>query len=119
MLNLVQIGRVNKDNEEYREKPLFLSPIVNSSFILKHRTRSDESYMFASPRTVSTKLILPFDLDDLRSGGRSLFVDQRGFVEALRDAGKYKSEMLERDLSVMRLLNAIPSLDPFLLREHL
>ena len=119
MLNLVQIGRVNKDNEEYREKPLFISPIVNSSFILKHRTRSDESYMFASPRTVSTKLILPFDLDDLRSGGRSLFVDQRGFVEALRDAGNYKGEMLERDLGVMRLLNAIPSLDPFLLREHL
>ena len=27
--------------------------------------------------------------------------------------------MLERDLSVLRLLNAVPSLDPFLLREHL
>ena len=27
--------------------------------------------------------------------------------------------MLERDLGVMRLMNSVPSLDPFLLREHL
>lgn len=119
VLNLVHVGKVNKDNEEYRAKPLFQSPIVNASFILKHRTRSDEGYMFNSPRAVATKIIIPFDVNDLRAGGRSIFVDQRGFVESLRMAGNYKGEMLERDLSVLRLLNAIPSLDPFLLREHL
>ena len=37
----------------------------------------------------------------------------------MREAGSYNSESLERDLSVLRLLNAVPSLDPFLLREHL
>ena len=119
VLNLVQVWRLNKDNDEYREKPLFQSPIINNSFILKHRIRSDETYMFTSPRTVATKIIVPFDLNDLRAGGRSLFVDQRGFVESLRSAGNYKSEMLERDLTVLKLLGAIPSLDPFLLREHL
>jgi hypothetical protein len=119
VLNLVHIGRANKENAEYQEKPLFLSPVVNNSFILKHRTRSDEAYMFSSPRTVATKILIPFDLADLRAGGRSIFVDQRGFVESLRASGNYKSEALERDLQVLRLLNAIPSLDPFLLREHL
>jgi hypothetical protein len=119
VLNLVQIGRANRDNEEYREKPLFLSPAINNAFILKHRTRSDENYMFNSMRSVATKIIIPFDLADLRTGGRSLFVDQRGFVENLREAGNYSSEALERDMSVLRLLNAVPSLDPFLLREHL
>ena len=68
---------------------------------------------------MATKIIVPFDLDDLRAGGRSLFIDQRGFVESLREAGNYNDENLERDLRVLRLLNAIPSLDPFLLREHL
>ena len=68
---------------------------------------------------MATKIIIPFDLDDLRAGGRSLFVDQRGYADILRDAGNYNSEALERDLSVLRLLNAVPSLDPFLLREHL
>jgi hypothetical protein len=37
----------------------------------------------------------------------------------LRAAGNYSSEMFERDNYVLRLLNAIPSLDPFLLRDHL
>ena len=31
------------------EKPLFASPIINRAFVLKHRTRADESYLFASP----------------------------------------------------------------------
>src|SRR6185369_2480877 len=34
-------------------------------------------------------------------------------------AGNYSSDSFERDLSVLRLLNAVPSLDPFLVREHL
>ncbi len=46
-------------------------------------------------------------------------MDQRGYVDSLRQVGHYNSETLERDLSVLRLLNAVPSLDPFLLREHL
>ncbi len=119
VLNLFRIAQDNADNPEYAEKPLFLSPIINKAFLLKHRTRADETYLFASPRAVATKILVPFDSTDLRAGGRSLFVDQRGYVDSLRQAGNYSSEALERDLSVLRLLNAVPSLDPFLLREHL
>ena len=119
VLNLFRIGADNVDNPEHLEKPLFVSPIINKAFLLKHRTRADETYLFASPRAVATKIIIPFDSSDLRAGGRSLFVDQRGYTEALREVGNYKSDALERDLSVLRMLNAVPSLDPFLLREHL
>jgi hypothetical protein len=119
VLNLGHVARANKENPEYTEKPLFRSAIVNTSFILKHRMRSDETYMFSSPRAVATKIIIPFDQNDLRAGGRSLFIDQRGFIDSLRSAGNYNSENLEKDLTVLRLMNAIPSLDPFLLREHL
>ena len=56
-------------------------PSSTSAFLLKHRTRADETYLFASPRAVATKIIIPFDLTDLRAGGRSLFVDQRGYAE--------------------------------------
>ena len=119
VLNLFQIAQVNADNPEHAEKPLFASPIINKAFLLKHRTRSDESYMFATPRAVATKVILPFDGEDLRAGGRSFFVDQRNYAETLRQAGNYSRETLERDLTVLRLLNSVPSLDPFLVREHL
>jgi hypothetical protein len=81
--------------------------------------RSDETYMFSSVRSVATKIIVPFDLNDLRAGGRSIFIEQRGFIESLRSAGNYNGGNLERDLRVLKLMNALPSLDPFLLREHL
>ena len=119
VLNLFRIAADNADNPEHLEKPLFVSPIINKTFLLKHRTRADETYLFASPRAVATKIIIPFDSTDLRAGGRSLFVDQRGYAETLREVGNYNAGSLERDLTVLRLLNAVPSLDPFLLREHL
>jgi hypothetical protein len=119
VLNLGRIAKINQDEPEHSEKPMFRSNIVNTAFILKHRMRSDETYLFNSVRSVATKLIIPFDLNDLRAGGRSIFIEQRGFEESLRQAGNYNNENLIRDLSVLRLMNTIPSLDPFLLREHL
>ena len=119
MLNLRQIARQHADDPEHGSKPLFLSPAINTAFILKHRVRPDENYQFGYSRAAGTKLIIPFDLDDLRAGGRSMFIDQRGFLKTLRDAGHYTDDKLERDVTVLRLLDAIPSLDPFLLREHL
>jgi len=119
VLNLFRIAIDNANNPEHAEKPLFLSSTINRALLLKHRTRADESYLFPSARAVATKIIIPFDPIDLRAGGRSLFVDQRGYTEALREAGNYNSESFERDLTVLRLLNAVPSLDPFLVREHL
>lgn len=119
VLNLGRIAKFAKDDPEHAEKPMFRSPVVNTAFILKHRMRSDETYLFNSLRSVATKLIVPFDLNDLRAGGRSIFIEQRGFEESLRQAGNYNSENLVRDLNVLRLMNSIPSLDPFLLREHL
>ena len=119
VLNLFRIAQDNVDNPEHLQKPLFLSPVINKAFLIKHRTRTDESYLFASPRAVTTKIVAPFDPTDLRAGGRALFVEQRGYAESLRQHGHYNTETLERDLSVLRLLHAVPSLDPFLLREHL
>ena len=119
VLNLRQIARLNAKDPDHAAKPLFTSPIVNSSFVLKHRIRSDETYLFNSTRSSGTKVIIPFDQNDLRAGGRAIFFDQRGFAENLRAAGHYNDEKLERDTLIFKLLNAVPSLDPFLLREHL
>ncbi len=119
VLNLRHIARLNAADPEHGQRPLFLSPVINTSFIIKHRLRPDETYMFGHVRSAATKIIVPVDPSDLRAGGRSIFIDQRGFVESLRDAGHYSNENLERDIGVLRLLDAIPSLDPFLLREHL
>jgi hypothetical protein len=119
VLNLHRIAADCQDDPLHKEKPFFASPIINRSFLLKHRTRSDEAYLFAGSRPTATKIIIPFDMADLKSGGQSLFIDQRGYMESLRAAGHYQEETLQRDLWVLKLLDAVPSLDPFLLREHL
>jgi hypothetical protein len=119
VLNLHRIARDNVDNPDYLEKPLFVSQVTNRSFIVKHRTRADETYLFTSPRSSVTKVIVPFDEDDLRAGGRSLFVDQRGFLDSFKQMGHYTAETIDRDLTVLKLFDTLPSLDPFLVREHL
>jgi hypothetical protein len=119
VLNLHRIAADQQNNPQHREKPFFVSPIINRSFMLKHRTRADESYLFPGSRSTATKLIIPVDMDDLKAGGHSLFVEQRGYKETLRAAGHYSEEALQRDLWVLKLLDGVPSLDPFLLREHL
>lgn len=121
MLNLAAIAKARADTVvEEGARPFFESPVINSSIILKHRLRADETYLFPNHRATATKIIVPFDIRDLNVGGRSFFVGQRGFIEALRDIGNYGDKTnLKRDVEVLHLLDAIPSLDPFLLREYL
>ncbi len=119
VINLHHIALKNAHNPEHWEKPLFVCPAINSAFLFKHRLKSDEKYLFISARAVVTKLVIPFDRMDLAAGGQAISVDQRGYAETLRAAGNYSSEKFDRDSHVLQLLNAIPSFDPFLLRDHL
>jgi hypothetical protein len=118
VLNLVEIEAKSGKRPEYAEHPLFRNRILNSALILKHRVRNDDVYLFDEVRPLATKIIIPFDRTDLGLGGRSVFVGQRGWVEMLADACN-ASGRLTRDLTVLNAIDALPSLDPFLLREHL
>jgi hypothetical protein len=120
VLNLIAIAEANAENDRHRDEPLFVSRAFNHSLILKHRLRPSETDLFAIRRAVGTKVIIPFERHNLNAGGHSLFVGQRGFEEMVREVGNYRDEEdLARDLTVMRMIDALPSLDPFLLREHL
>jgi hypothetical protein len=116
----MSIAGTNADNPDHKSKPLFVSQALNRSILLRHRIRSDEGYMFSTPRSVATKIIVPFDEQELRLGGRSFFVGQSGYTETLQQIGNYRDDhSLGRDEEVLRLIDSVPSLDPFLLREHL
>ena len=120
VLNLLAIGQLHADNAAFLANPFFTSPILNSAILVKHRLRADEVDLFMTPRAVATKVIVPFEKSDLRSGGKSFMVGQRGFEDLAREVGNYgESRSAERDLKVLELIDRIPSLDPFLLREHL
>jgi hypothetical protein len=120
VLNLCTIEKMNGTKAEYRDAPLFVAPVLNTAIFIKHRLRPGEAELFSEGKSVATKIIIPFDKADLRSGGRSVFIGQRNFVDALKQACNYKSEIeLKRDLDVLDVLYTLPSLDPFLLREKL
>jgi hypothetical protein len=119
VLNLHQIARESASDPEYRAKPLFACPSLNQAFLFKHRVKADEKYLLDSDRGLTTKIIIPFDTNDLTAGGRAIIVGQRGYLDALRGTAHGHLNVFERDMQVLHLLDAIPSLDPFLVRDHL
>ena len=93
VLNLLATHRRFPDDEELARNPFFKNKLLNRSIILKHRLRPHEYANFGTPRPTVTKVLLPIDGDDLKPGSH--------------------------DRHVLELIDALPSLDPFLLREHL
>jgi hypothetical protein len=120
VLNLAAISLAQVDNPGHASAPFFLSPTMNNAIIVKHRLRADESYLFPEMRAVATKIIIPFEKADLRVGGRSFFIGQRGYLDSFREVANHVNPMdMKRDQNVLALVDSVPSLDPFLLREHL
>ena len=118
VLNLLAIETRSGHRPEHGEAPLFRNRILNSALLVKHRLRTDDIFLFDEVRPNATKVIIPFERSDLGLGGQSFFVGQRGWVDLLREACNEHTDMA-RDLATLRLIDQLPSLDPFLLREHL
>ena len=95
-------------------------PIINTAFMLKHRIRADETYLFTSPRSVGHQ-----DHHSVRScpicapaaapsSSTSAALSKPCAPPAITATTSWSATCW-----CCRLLNAVPSLDPFLLREHL
>jgi hypothetical protein len=118
VLNLAAVASQNAGDPDYDASPFFKAASLNGAVIIKHRLRADEQYIFEKSRRVSTKVIIPFERTDLSLGGRSLFVGQRGWQDLLNQL-RGTADDEARDLALLEALDELPSLDPFLLREHL
>jgi hypothetical protein len=119
VLNLNLVAKRYPDDPMRKKAPLFTDALLNRSILVKHRLRRDEVYLLPTSTTVATKIIFPLDFDNLELGGRSIFVNQKGFRQAICDVVGDRELELEKDFLVLSLLNELPSLDPFLVREQL
>ena len=119
VLNLNLVAKRYAEDPMRKKAPLFTDDLLNRSILVKHRLRRDEAYLLQNPTAVATKIIFPLDFDDLELGGRSIFVNQKGYRQAICDLVGYRELELERDFLVLGMLNDLPSLDPFLVREQL
>jgi hypothetical protein len=69
---------------------------------------------------IGTKLYLPFNENDIYEGGRTVFVHDKGAEMALLDnfgEGALPRELLDGDMRILKVLDKLPSLDPFLLKD--
>ena len=115
----MRLQKLSGDTPEYRTQPMFRNPVLNRALFVKHRLRENEIELFDNYRTSATKILLPIDGSDLGSGGRSAFIGQRGYEGILHNlVGETGPEGLN-DRKTLEVLDRIPSLDPFLLREQL
>jgi hypothetical protein len=96
----------------------FQAPLLNKCLILKHRIRAHERDLFDDAPTTGTKVVLPFTFCNLGLGGRSIFVGERRWAEALADFSP-EPDQFQRDADLLEAVAELPSLDPYLLREHL
>ena len=125
VLNLLRVWEENGDsrsdgavrNPDWAARPIFHTSALNRSLIIKHRLRRNEIDLFPGRRQVATKMVIPIDDEDLKTGGRYVFVNQIGFERMMAEAFGLSSS--HPDLETLRLIDRLPSLDPFLLREQL
>ena len=117
VLNLLKVYKEKGNNIEWRDRPLFLNPKLNRCLLIKHRLRRNEYDRFMDGRSVALKIVIPIDGRDLKTGGMYIFVDQINYEAAMREIFGITSD--QTDWSVLSVLDSLPSLDPFLMREQL
>jgi hypothetical protein len=121
VLNLSTVYQDFRNTPEYTQAPLFKNPRLNKSIFLKHTLRAHEREEGAYDRMSVTKVILPFDTSDLSLGGYSCFLHDMEVEKTISAlfGGDISSEPFRRDMQILRVLDSIPTFDPFLLRERL
>jgi len=96
----------------FRNKPM------NKLVLIKDAVPESESRGAVSP--IGTKLYFPFNENDIYEGGRTIFAHDKGLERALADSfgeGALKPDALKEDLRILGLLDHLPSLDPFLMKD--
>jgi hypothetical protein len=119
VLNLLRVYRRRKHDPAYSEKPFFQHQTLNRALVLKHRLRRNERELFFDGRRTATKVIIPIDGEDLKLGGRFVFVGQINYDGMMADFLGDNWLVDRGDHDLLNIIDGLPSLDPFLLREQL
>jgi hypothetical protein len=96
----------------YRCKPL------NGTLLIKDTAIGNDARKTGG--SIGTKLYFPFNVDNIYEGGRTIFVHDRLLEKAIvgqYGEGAIAKENLDQDLRVLHILDQLPSLDPFLMKD--
>lgn len=96
----------------------FRTKALNNIVVIKDTVPESERRLLGS--SVGTKLYFPFNEQDIYEGGRTIFLHGKGIDRAIEDycgEGAITKESLAADLAILNVLNQLPSLDPFLMKD--
>jgi len=94
----------------FRCKPL------NNMVLIKDTDPNDRN----QSSSIGTKIYLPFNENDIYEGGRTIFLHEKNVEAALIDSfgrGALPERAMADDMKILRILDQLPSLDPFLLKD--
>ncbi len=102
----------------------FANPRLHSLVLIKETNVDGARGASTDGRIVGTKLYFPYNGDDVYEGGRSVFLHHPQVMSVLREQFGLESttvtqDQLLRDLKILRILDQLPSLDGFLMRNAL
>lgn len=98
--------------------PFFRNRPLNNIILIKDTVPEADRTPFMP--SVGTKLYFPFNEENIYEGGRTIFLHDRLLEKTIIDyygEGAIAKELLDVDLKVLGILDRLPSLDPFLLKD--
>ncbi len=123
-LNLPGIRRKVLDEER-----MFLTEGLNNAFIFKFprfgETKEEPQDLDSiqskkQPRPIETGLFVPYDVKDPVRGGYAIYLRQANYANLLRDlmgVDVENTKQFATDVDILNMIDELPSLDPFLLKE--
>jgi hypothetical protein len=109
--------------EEAEPALFFRTKTLNRAVLVKEARPNPETSRYRARTSVGTKIYFPYNPEDLYEGGKSVFIDDPKIEEILRDhAGldlRDGNDDAKKDWAVIKMLDQIPSLDPFLVKDKL
>jgi hypothetical protein len=98
----------------------FRNKQMNRLVLIKDAVPESESRGATS--SIGTKLYFPFNENNIYEGGRTIFKHDRNVERAFADnfgEGAMKPDELAHDMRILTVLDRLPSLDPFLMKDVL
>jgi hypothetical protein len=96
----------------FRNKPM------NRLVLIKDVMPEGESRNATS--SIGTKLYFPFNENDIYEGGRTIFLHDKHLEHAFKDnfgETALKPDALAEDMKILGIIDRLPSLDPFLMKD--
>ncbi len=96
----------------FRNKPM------NTIVLIKDAVPPEDRRSTSAP--IGTKLYFPFNETNIYEGGRTIFLHDRMVEKSIIERfgeGAISQAALNEDMRIMSVLNRLPSLDPFLMKD--